>query len=283
MHPSPSPNDATRGRFPAIMRHKIRKQSKATQISSLQHPPVDIPQVVSGRQVETFDTSKYKSKDTDLYRRVSHPMETTTTDYGMSELATPNRFHHLASTPMRTPIRPPSRLHALIVSPPNPHRMTRPYRQNPPQFFPFQSPALTPITKPHRTDMSIMVGHPSLNIHRLHLPHNLLHLLDSIVLDCEAYAATQPNGWLTDLYSLTKQDVALREIPHLFEASKPIVAYITKCMTQLWGVERLSMDKNQPHVLKYADGHTGVELHHDKCDITANLCLSRPSSYVGGG
>ena len=26
-----------------------------------------------------------------------------------------------------------------------------------------------------------------------------------------------------------------------------------------------------------------VELHHDRCDITANLALSRSDTYVGGG
>jgi len=28
---------------------------------------------------------------------------------------------------------------------------------------------------------------------------------------------------------------------------------------------------------------SGVTLHHDKCDITANIMLSRPSEYEGGG
>lgn len=283
MHPSSSPNDTTRGRFPAIMRHKMRQPRKATQASSLQHLPVDHPHETFACGTTTHDTSKGERSDTDHYPRLPHPMEPTVTKYGGPDFATPNRFHHIAPSPIRNPIRPPSRLHTPIVSPPKPHRLTRPYRQIPQHVYPFQSPALAPIAKPHRTDISVMVGHPSLNIHRLHLPHTMLHLLDTIVLGCEAYAATQPHGWQTDLYSLTKQDVALREIPHLFEASKPIITYITKCMTQLWGVERLTLDKNQPHVLKYGDGHTGVELHHDKCDITANLCLSRTSSYVGGG
>jgi hypothetical protein len=53
--------------------------------------------------------------------------------------------------------------------------------------------------------------------------------------------------------------------------ARPIVAYIARRMRELWGVERLLMDKNQPHVLKYDDGHTGVELHHDKCDITGKF------------
>jgi len=76
-------------------------------------------------------------------------------------------------------------------------------------------------------------------------------------------------------------------------------------------------DRNQPHVLKYSaddkSKHTGVEvsskcvifwlcvaqciphilffcahknttqLHHDKCDVTANIMLSRSNEYTGGG
>jgi hypothetical protein len=130
-----------------------------------------------------------------------------------------------------------------------------------------------------------VVGHPSLKIFRVRLPPHLLHLLDGIVLGCEAHAATLPNGWFTDLYSLTKQDIALRKIPHLYDAAKPITSYMKRSIMALLGVQTIRMDRNQPHVLKYSkeDGHTGVELHHDKCDVTANLCLSRSSSYVGGG
>jgi hypothetical protein len=133
------------------------------------------------------------------------------------------------------------------------------------------------------TGISIMVGNPSLCIHRIRLPPDLLHILDQIVMSCETYASTRPSGWLTELYSLTKQDVALKDIPHAYEASKPIVTFIINCMRHLWGIGRISLDKNQPHVLKYDDNHKGVELHHDKCDLTANLCLSRKTDYVGGG
>jgi hypothetical protein len=134
-----------------------------------------------------------------------------------------------------------------------------------------------------KTDISIMVGNPSLCIHRIRLPSELLHILDQIVMSCEGYASTRPSGWITELYSLTKQDIALKEIPHMYEASKPIVSFIIDCMKHLWGIERISLDKNQPHILKYDDNHKGVELHHDKCDLTANLCLSRKTDYVGGG
>jgi hypothetical protein len=130
-----------------------------------------------------------------------------------------------------------------------------------------------------------VIGDPALKIFRVRLPPHLLHLLDDIVLGCEAHAATLPKGWITELYSLTKQDMALRRIPHLYDACKPITVFIKRCMLVLLRVKAVKMDKNQPHVLKYSveNGNTGVELHHDKCDVTANLCLSRSSSYVGGG
>ena len=130
-----------------------------------------------------------------------------------------------------------------------------------------------------------VVGDPSLRIFRIHLPTQLLQLLDEIVWSCERYAATLPTGWYTNLYSLTKQDIALRDIPSQFHACKPITSYIRKCMMALWGVSTIKMDRSQPHILKYSadEGHTGVELHHDKCDITANLCLSKSKSYIGGG
>ena len=283
MHPSSSPNDTTCGQFPAIMRHKTIQPRRATQTSSLQHPPMDHRHEAYACDTTTLDTCKDDRSDADHHPRLPQQIESTVTTCGVPEFATPKRLHHTSQPPRRKPKRPPSRLHTRVRSRPNLHRLTHPYQQIPSHFYPFQSRALAPIAKPHCTDISIMVGHPSLRIHRLHLPRTMLHLLYSIVLGCEAYAATQPHGWHTELYSLTKQDMALREIPHLFEVSKPIIAYITKCMSKLWGVERLTMDKNQPHVLKYGYGHTGVELHHDTCDITANLCMSRTSSYVGGG
>lgn len=34
---------------------------------------------------------------------------------------------------------------------------------------------------------------------------------------------------------------------------------------------------------KYAGNHRSVELHHDKCDVTVNIMLSRSNTYTGGG
>ena len=57
--------------------------------------------------------------------------------------------------------------------------------------------------------------------------------------------------------------------------------------TRLYNVDTIRIDRNQPHVLKYSteenSSHTGVELHHDKCDLTASIMLSRSNSYDGGG
>ena len=56
---------------------------------------------------------------------------------------------------------------------------------------------------------------------------------------------------------------------------------------RMYEVDTVRIDRNQPHVLKYSaeNGfkHTGVELHHDKCDLTANIMLSRSNTYAGGG
>jgi len=132
-----------------------------------------------------------------------------------------------------------------------------------------------------------IIGHPSLQIHRMRLPAHLLPLLDTVVSGCEMHASSLPTGWQTDLYSLTKQDIALREVPHIYNAAKPVVSYIKKATALVAGAKGVRMDRNQPHVLKYncenGRGHTGVELHHDKCDFTANLILSRSDTYEGGG
>ena len=71
----------------------------------------------------------------------------------------------------------------------------------------------------------------------------------------------------------------------MYEASRPIIHHIKRTMEMMYEVHTVRIDRNQPHVLKYSaeDKHTGVELHHDKCDLTANIMLSRSSTYDGGG
>lgn len=72
------------------------------------------------------------------------------------------------------------------------------------------------------------IGHPSLKIYKFRLPPHLLHLLDEIVDGCSEHADSLSTGWRTFLYSLTKQDIALRDIPGMYETSRPIVHHIKR-------------------------------------------------------
>lgn len=63
----------------------------------------------------------------------------------------------------------------------------------------------------------IIIGHPTLKIYKFKLPSNLLHLLDFIVNSCNKHAGSLRSGWATYLYSLTKQDIAIRDIDGLYE------------------------------------------------------------------
>jgi hypothetical protein len=129
-------------------------------------------------------------------------------------------------------------------------------------------------------------------------------LLDYIVEECSKYATSLPDGWMwvtiilhdiissfslinywkshhlhnsycrlllyllwyrTYLYSLTKQDVALIDVPGMYKASRPIMHYI-KHTIEMYAVVKKTVcfDRNQPHVLKYSaddkSKHTGVEV-----------------------
>ena len=84
-----------------------------------------------------------------------------------------------------------------------------------------------------------------------------------------------------------EQDIALRDVPGMYESSRPIIHYIRRQIESIYEVDTVRIDRNQPHVLKYSSEdrakHTGVELHHDKCDLTVNIMLPRSNTYVGGG
>lgn len=128
-----------------------------------------------------------------------------------------------------------------------------------------------------------VVGHPSLRIYKLRLPASLVLLLDQIIDGCERHARCSPSGWRTDLYSLTRQDIALMDAPGTMEKAMPILDYLTRCICEVYHANSVEVDRNQPHVLKYSQSHRGVELHHDRCDVTANLMMSREHAYTGGG
>jgi len=86
----------------------------------------------------------------------------------------------------------------------------------------------------------------------------------------------------TYLYSLTKQDVALIDVPGMYEASRPIMHYI-KHTIEMYAVKKtVRFDRNQPHVLKYSaddkSKHTGVEVS-SKYVIFLIVCSAVYSSY----
>jgi hypothetical protein len=145
--------------------------------------------------------------------------------------------------PSRTPRMNPSR---QLISPPVPHRVT-------------SSPL--PYLRYER------IGDPSLRVFRLRLPRELASRLDGIIAHSERHAQALPGGWKTDLYSLTKQDMALRDIPGMTQRIHPVFDYISQAIQVLYGCRKVVVDKNQPHILKYSiqSGHTGGKSSQDFC------------------
>jgi hypothetical protein len=103
------------------------------------------------------------------------------------------------------------------------------------------------------------VGSPRLKVFRLQLPPDLIRRLDGIVDKSERHVQALDDGWKTELYSLTKQDMALGEIPGMLQRIRPIHDYICHAIQVLYGCHKVVVDKNQPHILKYSvqSGHTG--------------------------
>lgn len=169
----------------------------------------------------------------------------------LSRLAPPVSSHqrHDVSSSPRTP---PPRVSSSSSS--SSHLLSRQQRiMSPPVVQRVTSSSAPFLLKCER------IGDPSLNIYCLKLPTELIHRIDGIISQSEKYAATLPTGWKTDLYSLTKQDLALQEIPGMIPRIKPIYDYIVHAIQVLYGCQRVVCDRNQPHILKYSvhSGHTG--------------------------
>lgn len=160
----------------------------------------------------------------------------------------------------------------FIPSPPNPRRLAtvesahgRLPKSSRPQCIsllssnvPVQIPSIQPLFCYER------IGDPCLRAFRVKLPPHLLQggrPLDDIIEHAEQYASGLPGRWHTDLYSLTKCDLACRDIPGVVEMIKPVYNYICHSIRVLYGCSRVFVDKNQPHILKYSakQGHTGGE------------------------
>jgi hypothetical protein len=104
------------------------------------------------------------------------------------------------------------------------------------------------------------IGVRCLKAFRVKLPQHLVqNNLDQIIERAEEHAKTLSTGWKTELYSLTKCDMACRDIPGLKKYLRPIFDYICHAIQILYGSQTLIVDKNQPHILKYSAemGHTG--------------------------
>jgi hypothetical protein len=127
------------------------------------------------------------------------------------------------------------------------------------------------------------IGPPSAQVYKVRLPPQLQTLLDPLIAVAEAHAMSRKGGWSSELFSLTKQDMAVADIPGGLAYSRPIMDYLTAQIQILYRSSSVWMDRNQPHLLKYSAGHTGVCLHTDVCDVTANLMMSRMADYHGGG
>lgn len=109
------------------------------------------------------------------------------------------------------------------------------------------------------------VGDPHLLVYRVRLPDFLIRgKLDVAIAAAEAYASRLPNGWKTNIFTLTKCDIACQDIPGIPEFLGPIMTYITLAMKFLYCCPVLTMGVNQPHIVKYAPdiGHTGGTLDH---------------------
>ena len=107
------------------------------------------------------------------------------------------------------------------------------------------------------------IGHPSLRVFKVKLPSYLINgPLDAIVSAAEKHVEILSDGWKTELYSLTKCDIACKDIPGISEHVKPISKYISLAMQILYGCRNVTVDKNQPHILKYSaeDGYTGGKI-----------------------
>jgi hypothetical protein len=161
----------------------------------------------------------------------------------------------------------------FIPSPPNTRRLATiesAHERLPKSSRPRHSPPFSPQL-PSKCPTTVQplfcyerIGDPCLRAFRVKLPPHLLQdgeLMDDIIVLAERYAGSLPGRWNTDLYSLTKCDLACREIPGMVEMVKPVYDYICHSMRVLYGCSRVLVDKNQPHILKYSakHGHTGGE------------------------
>lgn len=129
------------------------------------------------------------------------------------------------------------------VFPPTKRTMVGPAPKTPPptlyrggQQIIVSPPQVVRLKPPHFRYKIINDG---LKIYRLQLPPALMEGLDSIVTHTERYARSLPRAWHTNLYSLTKQDIALRDVPGMSQQVRPISDYISDAIRTLYGCRKV--------------------------------------------
>jgi hypothetical protein len=125
-----------------------------------------------------------------------------------------------------------------------------------------------------------VLGPKHLQIFKVTLPFDATHVFQKIMEAYDTYDA-QRNALDQDdcmkrepsLYSLTKRDVALVDLPgNMLGLVQGIQTYINAMIQNLYHIpfsQRLHLDRHQPHVLKYDSfserSFRSVPLHHDCC------------------
>ena len=139
--------------------------------------------------------------------------------------------------------------------------------------------AANPVPPNQQHFIPVLLSPPHLQVFQSRLPTHLLSKCDVLIEHCEQHAAKRIGGWQTNLFSLTKQDIAVKDLPSDWQCPE-LGDYVVHTIETLYQ-RRIVMDRNQPHVLKYDANHTFVPLHYDSCALTVNLVLN--DEFTGGG
>lgn len=129
------------------------------------------------------------------------------------------------------------------------------------------------------------LGPKHLQIFKVTLPFDATSIFQKIIDSFNLYDARreQDRGKypksVTSLYSLTKHDVAVVDLPgNILDLVQEMQAYIAALIHHLYFIpffQRIHMDRHQPHVLKYdasnQQNFRSVPLHHDSCHGTLKI------------
>ena len=108
---------------------------------------------------------------------------------------------------------------------------------------------------------------------------------DWIINESEMFAAAN-GGWMTtrhDRYATT--DLPIEKLAHVYSFVKVSFASITRHIKQSFGLdENATFNITDMFVVKYDhEKQNSLDMHDDKSTITANILLSDPTDFDGGG